>query len=110
MEAYQIAKSTDEKLCYEYFGMGNCADNSNNGGNSLTQTLIKVVLTATLHDGNSATFTEPIPADYELYINGQWHNKAMLQETQTDTNTLLIPNQNWHVSESVELKYYKLSV
>jgi hypothetical protein len=73
-----------------------------------TKTLKKVVVTANLHEGNKATFTLPIPTDYEIYYNGQWHNKNMLGEVKLDDFTLQIPDMNWQVSESIDLKYYYL--
>jgi hypothetical protein len=82
------------------------ASGSTGGGGK--QTLQKVVLSATLGLNSIALFDELIPSDYELYVNGQWHDKGMLKEVQIDDFTLAIPGVNWEASETVDLKYYRL--
>jgi hypothetical protein len=77
-------------------------------GGGRKQILQKVVLSATLTAGNVATFTQPIPDDYELYFNGQWHNKGMMNEIQEDDVTLVLPGVIWEASQTMDLKYYRL--
>ena len=117
-----IAQLIAKIMAINVLYFGGTAPISSSGGGSV-QTIVKrgVLHTSTRtvnREGvdvtyyfNKATFAEGIPADYQLYYNGQWYAKGQMEEFIDEiilgNNTVLnFPaNLIWQPNDILEMKY-----